>query len=44
MQKIDDIEEQVDEDKYSAFKEKIDKVWKKVKDYRKSGLESESVS
>lgn len=42
MQKIDDIEEQVDEDKYSAFKEKIDKVWKKVKDYRKSGLESES--
>lgn len=42
MQKVDDIEEQVDEDKYSAFKEKVDKVWKKIKDLRKSGLASES--
>ena len=42
MDKIDDIEDQVDEDKYSSFKEKIDRVWKKIKDLRKSGLESES--
>lgn len=42
MGKVDDIEEQVDEDKYPEFKEKIDKVWKKIKDLRKSGLESES--
>ena len=39
MMAIDDIEEQVDEDKYSAFKEKIDKVWKKIKKQRQSGLE-----
>ena len=38
---IDDIEDEVDEDKYEAFIEKIDKVWNKVKDYRKSGLDSE---
>jgi hypothetical protein len=42
MMTVDDIDEQVDEDKYDAFKEKIDKVWKKIKDYRQSGLESES--
>lgn len=42
MLQVDDIEEQIDEDKYDAFKEKIDKVWKKIKDFRKSGLESES--
>jgi hypothetical protein len=42
MVQVDDIEEQIDEDKYDAFKEKIDKVWKKIKDFRKSGLESES--
>lgn len=42
MGKIDDIEEQVDEDNYSSFEEKITKVWKKIKDLRKSGLESES--
>ena len=42
MIKIDDIEEQLDEDKYESFKEKIDKVWKKIKDYRQSGLLSES--
>lgn len=41
MMAIDDIEDEVDEDKYEAFVEKIDKVWNKVKDYRKSGLESE---
>lgn len=42
MQKIDDVEEKIDESEYSEFKEQIDKVWKKIKDYRKSGLESES--
>lgn len=42
MQKIDDIEEQINRDKYSDLKEKINKVWEKVKHYRKSGLESES--
>ena len=42
MIKIDDIEDQVDEDKYDSFKDKVDKVWKKIKDYRQSGLDSES--
>jgi hypothetical protein len=42
MEQIDELEDQVNEDKYQAFKEKLDKVWKKVKDFRKSGLESES--
>ena len=34
-------EEEVDEDKYESFLEKLQKVWDKVKNYRKSGLESE---
>jgi hypothetical protein len=38
---IDDLEKQVDEDKWEYFEEKIDKVWKKIKNYRKSGLDSE---
>ncbi len=42
MMLIDDLEEQVDEDKYEQFSEKIKKVWEKVRKYRKSGLESES--
>ena len=42
MEQIDELEEQVNEDKYQDFKEKLDKVWEKVKDFRKSGLESES--
>lgn len=42
MIQIDDIEKEKDEDKWDAYKEKIDKVWKKIKDFRKSGLESES--
>lgn len=41
MMMIDDLEEQVDEDKYEQFNEKIKKVWEKIKNYRKSGLESE---
>ena len=42
MEQIDELEEEVDEDRYDAFKEKLDRVWKKIKDFRKSGLESES--
>lgn len=41
MMVVDELEEQVDEDKYDAFNEKVQKVWDKVKNYRKSGLESE---
>jgi hypothetical protein len=41
MMLVDDLEEEVDEDKYDAFLEKLQKVWNKVKNYRKSGLESE---
>lgn len=41
MMKIDDIEESDNID-YDDLKEKIDSVWKKIKDFRKSGLESES--
>ena len=42
MMTVDDIEEESEEDMYEAFDEKISKVWKKIKDYRQSGLESES--
>jgi len=42
MSKVDDIEEEVDEDNYQSFDEKITSVWKKIKDLRNSGLESES--
>jgi hypothetical protein len=42
MMSVDDIEEQSEEDKYEAFDEKISKVWKKIKDFRQSGLDSES--
>jgi len=42
MMSVDDIEEQSEEDKYEAFNEKISKVWKKIKEYRQSGLDSES--
>ena len=41
MMMVDELEEQVDEDKYDSFIEKVQKVWEKVKNYRKSGLESE---
>ena len=41
MMLVDDLEDEVDEDKYEAFVEKVQKVWDKVKNYRKSGLESE---
>lgn len=41
MMLVDELEDQVDEDKYEHFSEKIKKVWDKIKNYRKSGLESE---
>ena len=41
MMLIDDLEDEVDEDKYEKFIEKINKVWEKIKNYRKSGLDSE---
>jgi hypothetical protein len=41
MMKIDDIEETIDDLKYEDFETKIDKVWDKIKDYRKSGLATE---
>jgi hypothetical protein len=31
----------LDEDKYEKYKEKVGKVWDKIKNYRKSGLEEE---
>ena len=42
MMSIDDIESQFDEDKNSAIIDKVDKVWKKIKSSRQSGLDSES--
>jgi len=41
MELVDELEEQINEDKWSSFEEKLNKVWKKIKDFRKSGLESE---
>ena len=41
MMLVDELEDQVDEDKYDNFIEKVSKVWDKIKNYRKSGLESE---
>lgn len=42
MMVVDDIESESDEDKYSAFSDKISKIWKKIKNLRQSGLDSES--
>lgn len=42
MMQVDDIEKESDEYDYSEFDSKISKVWKKIKDFRQSGLESES--
>jgi hypothetical protein len=41
MMSVDGLEEEVDEDKYEKFHEKLNKVWDKIKNYRKSGLEEE---
>jgi hypothetical protein len=36
-----DLEKELDEDKYEKYKEKVGKVWDKIKNYRKNGLEEE---
>jgi hypothetical protein len=41
MMLVDDIVKDVDKDEYDDFNEKIKKVWDKIKNYRKSGLDSE---
>lgn len=41
MTMVDDLEKRVDEEEYDDFIEEAKKVWKKIKRYRKSGLESE---
>jgi hypothetical protein len=41
MMLVDDLEVEVDTDKYEVFIEKIKKVWDKIKRYRKSGIDSE---
>lgn len=41
MMMVDDLEKEVDEDKYEKFQEKTKKVWDKIKNYRKSGLATE---
>jgi hypothetical protein len=42
MSQIDELEEELNEDKYEEFVKKLDGVWKRIKDFRKSGLDSES--
>lgn len=42
MMAVDDIEEQSDSDDYSEFEDKISRIWKKIKEFRQSGLDSES--
>lgn len=39
MSKIDMLEKKVDKWDYNKFKPKIDKIWKKIKNLRQSGLE-----
>jgi hypothetical protein len=41
MSKVDDIEKQLNEDKFEAIEDKLSKVWKKIKNFRQSGLDSE---
>lgn len=41
MMMVDELEDEVDEDKYEKFNEKLNKAWDKVKKYRKSGLAEE---
>jgi hypothetical protein len=41
MIQISDIEKELDKLEYDDFKKKIDRVWKKIKNFRKSGLEEE---
>ena len=41
MMMVDGLEGDIDEDKYEEFQKKLDKVWDKIKNYRKSGLATE---
>jgi hypothetical protein len=41
MMAVDGLEEELDEDKYEKFNDKLNKVWDKIKNYRKSGLAEE---
>jgi hypothetical protein len=41
MMRISDLEEEVGKISHEEFIEKVNKVWEKVKNFRKSGLESE---
>lgn len=41
MMRISDLEEEVGEVKHEKFIEKVDKVWEKIKNFRKSGLAEE---
>jgi len=42
MMSIDEIDEESKTKEFNQLESKITRVWKKIKDYRKSGLESES--
>jgi hypothetical protein len=42
MMRISDLESEVGDIKHEKFIEKVNKVWEKVKNFRKSGLEEES--
>lgn len=41
MMRISDLEEEVDKMDHDTFIEKVNKVWDKIKNFRKSGLEEE---
>lgn len=41
MSQIDELEDNLEKEEYSDFVVKLDTVWKKIKDFRKSGLDSE---
>lgn len=42
MMLVDDLEKEIEEYDYNEYKDRVKKVWNKIKKYRKSGLESES--
>jgi hypothetical protein len=41
MDLIDELEYEVDKEDYEVFEKNLKKVWEKIKDFRKSGLESQ---
>lgn len=41
MMSIDDLEKQLGKKKHDDFSEEVKKIWTKIKNYRKSGLDSE---